>query len=165
MPSRIQLALNVTDIGSAAKFYTRLFGTEPHKIKPGYANFVISDPPLKLVLLENPNPDGALNHLGVELVDSDAVKATAAAFAERGLRIQMSTHKACCHAVQDKVYVAAPDVPIGQWEFYSVFDDAPESAASADGVCCAASSADEAITATGCCASATSTSDESPRGS
>lgn len=135
--SRLQLALNVTDVESATKFYSQLFDTEPNKVRPGYANFAIVDPPLKLVLLENTDPDGALNHLGVELVDSAAVEAASASFAERGLQTKVSTQEACCHAIQDKVYVQAPEVPIGMWEFYTVLDETPENATNEDGVCCA----------------------------
>ncbi|MEE9414433.1 MAG: ArsI/CadI family heavy metal resistance metalloenzyme [Acidimicrobiales bacterium] len=143
MSSRIQLALNVTDVESATKFYSQMFGTEPNKVRPGYANFAIADPPLKLVLLENPHPDGALNHLGVEMADSQAVEAITDAFLERGLETRVSTQEACCHSIQDKVYVTAPEVPIGMWEFYTVVDDSPEDATNADGVCCAAPEGDE----------------------
>ncbi len=134
--SRLQLALNVNDVESATKFYSQLFDTEPSKVRPGYANFAIADPPLKLVLLENPDSDGALNHLGVELTDSAAVEAATSAFAERGLTTKVSTQEACCHAIQDKVYVQAPEVPIGMWEFYTVLDENPENATNEDGVCC-----------------------------
>ena len=80
--SRVQLALNVNDIDEAVSFYTALFGTEPAKRKPGYANFAITEPPLKLVLLENPGQGGTLNHLGVEVADADAVDAEQARLAE-----------------------------------------------------------------------------------
>src|SRR6266568_4740037 len=73
--SRVQLALNVSDIGEAVAFYTKLFGTGPAKVRPGYANFAIAEPPLKLVLLENPGQGGRLNHLGIEVIDTDAVAA------------------------------------------------------------------------------------------
>ncbi len=135
--SRLQLALNVTDVESATKFYSQLFDTEPNKVRPGYANFAIADPPLKLVLLENQDSDGALNHLGVELVDSAAVEAATASFTERGLTTKISNQEACCHAIQDKVYVQAPEVPIGMWEFYTVLDETPDNATNDDGVCCA----------------------------
>ncbi len=145
--SRLQLALNVTDVESATKFYSQLFDTEPNKVRPGYANFAIADPPLKLVLLENQDPDGALNHLGVELVDSAAVEAATVSFAERGLTTKVSTQEACCHAIQDKVYVQAPEVPIGMWEFYTVLDETPENATNDDGVCCAGFGDDDVSTA------------------
>src|SRR5919204_1992294 len=83
--SRVQLALNVDDIEEAVSFYAKLFGTEPAKRRPGYANFAIADPPLKLVLLENPGHGGTLNHLGVEVADADAVDAEHARLAEAGL--------------------------------------------------------------------------------
>ncbi len=141
MTSRVQLALNVTDVQAATRFYSQLFGTEPNKVRDGYANFAIADPPLKLVLLENPNPDGALNHLGVELEDSAAVESIGAEFASRGLTTRVSTRETCCHAVQDKVYVSAPEVPIGMWEFYTVLDDDPAGAGQDTGTCCAAGDA------------------------
>lgn len=92
------------------------------------------------------NPDGALNHLGVELPDSEAVEAATAAFADRGLETRVSSQEAFCHAVQDKVYVTAPEVPIGMWEFYTVLDDSPEDATNADGVCCAPTATENAST-------------------
>src|SRR5579862_9720214 len=83
--SRVQLALNVNDIEEAVSFYTKLFGTEPAKRRPGYANFAIAEPPLKLVLLENPGEGGTLNHLGVEVKDTAAVEAQQARLADAGL--------------------------------------------------------------------------------
>jgi catechol 2,3-dioxygenase-like lactoylglutathione lyase family enzyme len=148
MTSRLQLALNVTDIESATAFYSQLFGTEPHKVRPGYANFAIADPPLKLVLLENPNPVESLNHLGVELSDTAAVESASAEFARLGLDTRVSSQETCCHAVQDKVYVTAPEVPIGMWEFYTVIDDDPADATNSDGVCCAPSGESDS---TPCC--------------
>src|SRR2546427_2725001 len=85
MSSRLQLALNVDDIDEAVAFYSKLFGTEPAKLQPGYANFAIAEPPLKLVLLENPGQGGSLNHLGVEVPDADAIGAEQARLAEAGL--------------------------------------------------------------------------------
>lgn len=170
MTSRVQLALNVADVEAATRFYALLFGTEPNKVRDGYANFAITDPPLKLVLLENPDPDGALNHLGLELTDSDAVEAASAAFAQRGLEARVSSQEACCHAVQNKVYVTAPEVPIGAWEFYTVLDDNPDNATNADGVCCASPTsaaddpADQAAdpAADGGCCSPASSRDDAP---
>jgi catechol 2,3-dioxygenase-like lactoylglutathione lyase family enzyme len=134
---RIQLALNVSDVDAATRYYARLFGQGPHKQRPGYANFAIVDPPLKLVLIENPGADGALNHLGVELASTDDVAAAAARFADLGLTTRTSEQERCCHAVQDKVYVAAPDVPLDQWEFYTVLDDDPDdSLPDAADTCC-----------------------------
>lgn len=146
--SRIQLALNVSDLEAATRFYSQLFGVDPHKQQPGYANFAVADPPLKLVLFENPHADGALNHLGVEVADSGAVVAAAGRFDQLGLQTRSSVQEQCCHAVQDKVYVTAPDVPLGQWEFYTVIDDNPDDGVSDGGRCCAVPSAEEAP----CCA-------------
>lgn len=135
--SRVQLALNVTDIDTATDFYRQLFNTEPNKTRPGYVNFAIADPPLKLVLIENAAPEEALNHLGVELADTASVEAASREFAGRGLTTKDSTSEACCHAIQDKVYVQAPEVPIGMWEFYTVPDENPVGATDQDGTCCA----------------------------
>ncbi|MDX6325686.1 MAG: hypothetical protein QOK15_2040, partial [Nocardioidaceae bacterium] len=83
--SRVQLALNVDDVDAAVDFYAKLFGTEPAKRRPGYANFAITEPPLKLVLLENPGQGGSLNHLGVEVEDVGMVDAEQSRLAEQGL--------------------------------------------------------------------------------
>ena len=137
MTSRLQLALNVTDIESATKFYHELFGVEPAKQRPGYANFEIADPPLKLVLFENPNASSPLNHLGVEVESPTDVAAAAERFGSRGLRHTMTEADRCCHAVQDKVWVDAPDVPLGAWEFYAVHADDPHQTESCPaGSCC-----------------------------
>ena len=103
--SRVQLALNVNDIDEAVSFYTALFGTEPAKRKPGYANFAIAEPPLKLVLLENPGQGGTLNHLGVEVADADAVDAEQARLAQAGLAAVDERDTTCCYARQDKFWV------------------------------------------------------------
>ena len=73
--SRMQLALNVDDLDQAVAFYSKLFNTQPAKLKEGYANFAIAEPPLKLVLLQNPGKGGTINHLGVEVESSDTVHA------------------------------------------------------------------------------------------
>jgi len=113
--SRVQLALNVNDIDEAVSFYTRLFGAEPAKRRPGYANFAIAEPPLKLVLLENPGQGGTLNHLGVEVADTDAVDAEQARLAEAGLAAVDERDTTCCHARQDKFWVTG--APGGErWE-------------------------------------------------
>ena len=103
--SRVQLALNVNDIDEAVSFYTRLFGTEPAKRRPGYANFAIAEPPLKLVLLENPGQGGTLNHLGVEVDSTAAVDAEQARLAEAGLAAVDERDTTCCYARQDKFWV------------------------------------------------------------
>jgi len=147
--SRVQLALNVADLEAATSFYRDLFGVEVHKQRPGYANFAIADPPLKLVLIENPGAADALNHLGVELADADDVIAATTRFTQVGLSTRSSVQERCCHAVQDKVYVTAPEVPLDQWEFYAIVDDNPDdSVADAAGSCCPTAPPGEAP----CCA-------------
>src|SRR3954452_18703363 len=94
--SRLQLALNVEDLGEAVEFYSKLFGTGPAKRRPGYANFAITEPPLKLVLLENPGAGGSLNHLGVEVADVQAVDAEQTRLAERGLASVDERGTTCC---------------------------------------------------------------------
>ena len=124
--SRVQLALNVNDIDEAVSFYTALFGTEPAKRRPGYANFAITEPPLKLVLLENPGQGGTLNHLGVEVADADAVDAEQARLAEAGLAAMDERDTTCCYARQDKFWVTGS--PGGErWEIYTVLQTAPPS--------------------------------------
>jgi catechol 2,3-dioxygenase-like lactoylglutathione lyase family enzyme len=120
--SRVQLALNVNDIEEAVSFYTRLFGTEPAKRRPGYANFAIAEPPLKLVLLENPGQGGTLNHLGVEVADTGTVEAEQARLAEAGLAAIEERDTTCCYARQDKFWVTG--APGGErWEIYTVLAD------------------------------------------
>jgi catechol 2,3-dioxygenase-like lactoylglutathione lyase family enzyme len=122
--SRVQLALNVNDIDKAVSFYTALFGTEPAKRRPGYANFAITEPPLKLVLLENPGQGGTLNHLGVEVADADAVDAEQARLAQEGLAAVDERDTTCCYARQDKFWVTGS--PGGErWEIYTVLEDSP----------------------------------------
>ena len=122
--SRMQLALNVNDIEEAVSFYTALFGTEPAKRKPGYANFAIAEPPLKLVLLENPGQGGTLNHLGVEVAGAVAVDAEQARLAEAGLAAVDERDTTCCYARQDKFWVTG--APGGErWEIYTVLEDSP----------------------------------------
>jgi catechol 2,3-dioxygenase-like lactoylglutathione lyase family enzyme len=122
--SRVQLALNVNDIDEAVSFYTALFGTEPAKRRPGYANFAITEPPLKLVLLENPGQGGTLNHLGVEVADADAVDAEQDRLAQEGLAAVDERDTTCCYARQDKFWVTGS--PGGErWEIYTVLEDSP----------------------------------------
>src|SRR5215204_4171005 len=113
--SRVQLALNVTDLEAATRFYTNLFGVGPAKQRSGYANFEVADPPLKLVLFESPGAASPLNHLGVEVPTPDAVRDAAGRFETAGMRHSFMESDRCCHAVQDKVWVDAPDVPLGGW--------------------------------------------------
>jgi catechol 2,3-dioxygenase-like lactoylglutathione lyase family enzyme len=122
MTGRVQLALNVNDLAESVAFYTKLFGTEPAKVRPGYANFAISEPPLKLVLLENPGQGGSLNHLGVEVADTGAVEAEQARLAEAGLAAIDERDITCCYARQDKFWVTG--APNGErWEIYTVLQD------------------------------------------
>ena len=119
--SRIQLALNVDDLDAAIAFYSALFNTTPAKVKPGYANFAITEPPLKLVLLENPGQGGTLNHLGVEVTSSDQVHAEIARLTEAGLFTEEEIGTTCCFSTQDKVWVTAPDGE--RWEVYTKLAD------------------------------------------
>ena len=120
--SRVQLALNVNDLEEAVTFYSALFGTEPAKRRPGYANFAIAEPPLKLVLLENPGQGGSLNHLGVEVADTDTVDAEQTRLADAGLASVDERDATCCYAKQDKFWVTG--APNGErWEIYTVKED------------------------------------------
>lgn len=119
--ARIQLALNVDELDKAIEFYSKLFGTEPAKRKPGYANFAIADPSLKLVLLENPGRGGTLNHLGVEVESSEVVRAEIARLAEAELFTEEEIGTTCCFATQDKVWVTGPGGE--RWEVYTVLAD------------------------------------------
>jgi catechol 2,3-dioxygenase-like lactoylglutathione lyase family enzyme len=130
--SRVQLALNVEDIEAATRYYETLFAVGPAKQRPGYANFEITDPPLKLVLFENPGASSALNHLGVEVASPADVRTATERFAGAGLHHTMAEADRCCHAVQDKVWVDAPDAPLGGWEFYTVLADDPAGSAAVD---------------------------------
>ncbi|MGD0881825.1 MAG: ArsI/CadI family heavy metal resistance metalloenzyme [Acidimicrobiales bacterium] len=138
--SRVQLALNVSDLDEAVAFYSKLFGTEPAKLRPGYANFAIVDPPLKLVLMETEDARGhgvagALNHLGVEVETTDEVAAADGRLSADGLETEVQDQTTCCFAVQDKVWVNDPDG--APWEVYTVLADASdESGIAGDGTCC-----------------------------
>lgn len=131
--ARVQLALNVDDIDAAVAFYSTLFDTAPAKRRPGYANFAIESPALKLVLFENPAAAGTLNHLGVERTSMEEVEAEAGRLEAAGLPLRVEGDVVCCYARQDKHWVSAPD---GQeWENYVILDDAPESTSGS--TCCA----------------------------
>ena len=119
--SRVQLALNVDDMDAAVAFYSKLFATAPAKRRDGYANFAVAEPPLKLVLFEQPGKGGTINHLGVEVDDTEAVGAAQARLAAEGLSTATEDDVACCYARQDKVWV---DGPSGEpWEIYTVLED------------------------------------------
>jgi catechol 2,3-dioxygenase-like lactoylglutathione lyase family enzyme len=153
--SRVQLALNVNDLDAAVSFYTRLFGTEPAKRRPGYANFAIAEPPLKLVLLEHPGQGGTLNHLGVEVADPGAVDAEQARLAAAGLVAVEQREAVCCYAKQDKFWV--PGAADGEsWEIYTVLADSPTFYGEDNGpACCGGSRAEpdsaEVPAAAPCC--------------
>lgn len=133
MGSRVQLALNVTDLESAVEFYRKLFGAEPAKRRPGYANFALADPPLKLVLIES-REGGTLNHLGVEVRSTAEVSEAAERLRDQGLETRDEDQVACCYAVQDKVWVTDPDG--APWEVYTVLGDASVAGFTRDAVCC-----------------------------
>jgi catechol 2,3-dioxygenase-like lactoylglutathione lyase family enzyme len=120
--SRVQLALNVDDVDAAVDFYRKLFGTEPAKRRPGYANFAITEPPVKLVLLENRGAGGSLNHLGVEVETTDDVEANRTRLDAESFVAGEQKNTTCCYAVQDKFWVTAPDGE--KWEYYVVLADA-----------------------------------------
>ncbi|WP_422749573.1 ArsI/CadI family heavy metal resistance metalloenzyme [Mycobacterium sp. WMMD1722] len=120
--SRVQLALNVDDLDASIAFYTTLLGTEPAKIKPGYANFAVSEPPLKLVLIANPGEGGSINHLGVEVDSTETVHSEIARLTGAGVFTEEEMNTTCCFATQDKVWVTAPDGE--KWEIYTKLADA-----------------------------------------
>ncbi len=154
--SRVQLALNVDDLDAAVAFYSKLFETTPAKLRPGYANFAVADPPLKLVLFEQPGKGGTINHLGVEVETPELVGAAQARLATHGLATATEEGVACCYARQDKVWV---DGPSGEpWEIYTVLADVemplgqlrtvdPESG----DVCCATIADDGGLAPTSAC--------------
>ena len=159
--SRVQLALRVADLDAAVDFYSRLFGTAPAKRRPGYANFAVAEPPLKLVLLEGEAGEATrMDHLGVEVATADEVTAATTRLAGAGLATRVEENTTCCYAVQDKVWVSGPG---GEpWEVYTVTGDArpdlegktaPElSDVAGDGSCCAPEgSATDARVGASCC--------------
>ncbi|HVE45596.1 MAG TPA: ArsI/CadI family heavy metal resistance metalloenzyme [Acidimicrobiales bacterium] len=149
--SRVQLALNVDDLEAAVSFYEKLFATPPAKRRPGYANFAVENPPLKLVLFEQPGAGGTINHLGVEVDNPEAVGTAQARLAGEGLATVSEEGVSCCYARQDKVWV---DGPSGEpWEIYTVLEDVempagqlrtvdPETGAA----CCGTSAGDRCLT-------------------
>jgi catechol 2,3-dioxygenase-like lactoylglutathione lyase family enzyme len=126
--SRVQLALNVDNLEESIAFYTKLFATEPAKVRPGYANFAVAEPPLKLVLIEKPGVGGSVNHLGVEVADTDTVDAEQARLADAGFASIAERGTTCCYAKQDKFWVEG--APNGErWEIYTVLEDSPSAPA------------------------------------
>jgi catechol 2,3-dioxygenase-like lactoylglutathione lyase family enzyme len=149
--SRVQLALNVDDVDEAVSFYSKLFGTGPAKRRPGYANFAIADPPLKLVLLENRGHGASLNHLGVEVADTAAVNAEQTRLSEAGLTSTDERDTTCCYAQQDKFWVhGAPNG--ARWEVYTVLADSQTfGCGPSDGPQCSAAAAGQQPEAVACC--------------
>ncbi|HYZ57735.1 MAG TPA: ArsI/CadI family heavy metal resistance metalloenzyme [Streptosporangiaceae bacterium] len=153
--SRVQLALRVADLEGSVSFYSKLFGTEPAKRRPGYANFAIAEPPLKLVLLEGePGQATALDHLGVEVGGSDEVAAATDRLAALGLFTQVENDTTCCYAVQDKVWVHGPGAE--PWEVYVVKADADTLDKAPDSACCTPGGQGEGTEAAAAAAGATS---------
>ena len=131
--SRIQLALSVSDVDEAVDFYSKLFDTKPAKREPGYANFAIDEPPLKLVLIHDPESAGRMNHLGVEVFSRTEVSSAEARLASRGL-VTKAEEGACCYAEQQKVWVSDPDG--APWEIYTVLADADTMSPADSAACC-----------------------------
>ncbi|HEY2696620.1 MAG TPA: ArsI/CadI family heavy metal resistance metalloenzyme [Pseudonocardiaceae bacterium] len=132
--SRVQLALRVADLDASIAFYTKLFGAEPAKRRPGYANFAVAEPPLKLVLLEGEaGQETVMDHLGVEVESTDAVGAATERLSALGLFTDVEQDTTCCYAVQDKVWVHGPGRE--PWEVYVVKDDSATFGATADRCC------------------------------
>ena len=163
--SRMQLALRVADLDASIEFYSHLFHTTPAKRRPGYANFAIADPPLKLVLLEGqPGEDTRMDHLGIEVESTELVESATNRLADAGLATRVEDNSTCCYAVQDKVWVTGPGSE--PWEVYTVTGDArPDlegksslelAQVSGDGTCCTTDAVDaaestEKQTAAACC--------------
>jgi catechol 2,3-dioxygenase-like lactoylglutathione lyase family enzyme len=145
--SRLQLALNVANLDTAIAHYSRLFGVEPAKVRPGYANFAIVDPPLKLVLIENPGATDSINHLGVEVATVDEVRTTHERLTQSGAPTMIEGETVCCYAVQDKFWVEGGDIP---FEVYTVLADAEqmESTPGAES-CCVSAAIDVSLTSRG----------------
>lgn len=150
--ARVQLALNVGDLAEAIAFYTKLFGTGPAKVRDGYANFAVADPPLKLVLIAGNGTPGTLNHLGVEVASTELVSAAIDRLRAEGMETAVEEQTTCCYAVQDKVWVHGPDAE--PWEVYTVLADAPVMTPAEPGCCAPAGGQPEPValrTSSGCC--------------
>jgi catechol 2,3-dioxygenase-like lactoylglutathione lyase family enzyme len=137
--SRVQLALNVSNLDEAVEFYSKLFKSEPAKVRPGYANFAIDEPPLKLVLIEGGGEPGSINHLGVEVFSTAEVTEATRYLAGVGMATDVEEQTTCCYAVQDKVWVDGPDG--ARWEVYTVLADATDAdSLGGDERCCTSAS-------------------------
>jgi predicted enzyme related to lactoylglutathione lyase len=148
--SRVQLALNVSNLDEAIEFYSKFFNSTPAKVRAGYANFAIDEPPLKLVLIENDGAPGSINHLGVEVFSTDEVVAATQKFSASGLAVRLEENTTCCFAVQDKVWVEGVDG--SPWEVYTVLADSPTSTnVGGDGTCCSSDPKSESVAGTTCC--------------
>ncbi|MCG8367346.1 MAG: VOC family protein [Pseudanabaenales cyanobacterium] len=139
--SRMQLAINVKNVDESVAFYSKLLGVEPAKHHPGYANFAVIEPALKLVLIENANEAGTLNHLGIEVQTSAEVVAAEHRLQDHGLEIHPENQVTCCYARQDKIWTTDPDG--ASWEIYTVLEDTdtfgrtqPDTPTSVCGTCC-----------------------------
>jgi catechol 2,3-dioxygenase-like lactoylglutathione lyase family enzyme len=133
--SRVQLALRVSDLDGSIAFYSKLFGVEPAKLRPGYANFAVEQPPLKLVLIEGePGRPTVMDHLGVEVFSTEEVTAATSRLTESGLVTLTEDNTECCYALQDKVWVQGPGTE--PWEVYVVKADADKLDKAADSECC-----------------------------
>ncbi len=152
--ARVQLALNVSDLEQAIEFYSTLFKVPPAKVRPGYANFAVAEPPLKLVLIEGVGEPGSLNHLGVEVASTEEVASATAFLTDQGMATAVENTTTCCYAVQDKVWVDGPDG--ARWEVYTVLADADgPDGLGGDERCCTPGSVELAAAASGpssgCC--------------
>jgi hypothetical protein len=151
--NRIQLALNVSNLDEAIDFYSKFFQTAPAKQRPGYANFAIDEPPLKLVLIENGGEPGSINHLGVEVFSTEEVAEANQYLLNEGFVTDVEEQTTCCYAVQNKVWVDGPDK--SRWEIYTVLSDASYSLTVAgDNLCCVSASGDKLARSTSdlaCC--------------
>jgi catechol 2,3-dioxygenase-like lactoylglutathione lyase family enzyme len=135
--SRVQLALRVADLEGSVAFYSTLFGVEPAKRRPGYANFAIASPPLKLVLIEGQAGEGTrLDHLGVEVGTTEQVATATGRLAAAGRTTLEENDTTCCYALQDKVWVSGPGPGGEPWEVYTVKADAETLTRAADSACC-----------------------------
>ncbi|MGH3733806.1 MAG: ArsI/CadI family heavy metal resistance metalloenzyme [Acidimicrobiales bacterium] len=133
--SRVQLALNVSNLDEAISFYSKMFDVEPAKVRTGYANFAIADPPLKLVLIEGGGIPGSINHLGVEVFSVDEVTSATSRLVDLGMSTRVEENTTCCYARQDKVWVEGPDG--SKWEVYTVLADAAlDDGLGGDSRCC-----------------------------
>jgi catechol 2,3-dioxygenase-like lactoylglutathione lyase family enzyme len=149
--SRVQLALKVSNLDEAIDFYSKFFQTPPAKVRKGYANFAISEPPLKLVLIEGVGEPGSINHLGVEVFSTQEVVDETRRLAAEGMATDVEEGTVCCHALQDKVWVDGPDA--SRWEVYTVLADAPlADDLAGDATCCTSNdSADSPLGVDACC--------------